>query len=360
MLALVLACSISAGGIRAQSSYTPVPYNFDRPPRQAPNQDFGPTGDASNFNISSEAANGYGQWCASDDGFWVLWGNDFNDYSVSNPAKPIPTGVISCGPLTVTTNSTNDPQHLYSPPDATDGLGGDIKVVANLQGSVRFVWPNSDGTAYIIEGFDDHQLDASYPPQLSLNFDGIPKPSNCTPLTCTGQTPTLYTITNIVSAGSGFDVAIDAEFLYILDGSGVLAYNLSDGSLFSGINLNIDATTIACDIRNQPNGPTFDACGPTAIGLAEQWCFNGSLQPPTNISPIRVGLPCNPDTNTELLVPYNSFFFRLYLRLRRLVSLLEAWQLPILHSLTRRQSASISTINWKQPLMLKAPIRLTR
>ncbi len=308
MLALVLACSISTGGVRGQGSYTPVNYNFDRPPRQAPNQVFGPPGELSypDFGISSEAANGYGQWCATDEGFWVLWGNDFNDYNVSNPAKPVPTGAISWGSLSITPNSTNDPNNLYSSPLAEDfGSEAVVKVVANLQGSVRFIWPNSVGTvgskvsnAYIIEGFDDHLLDASFPPQLSLNFEGIPKPTTCTPLTCTGQTPTLFPPVNIGFAGAGFDVAIDAKFLYVLDGGQVLTYNLSDGSLVSSIDIDFSATTIACDIRNEPSGPTFDVCGPTATSLAARWCINGTLKPIHSL-PITVELPC-PGGNEKL------------------------------------------------------------
>jgi hypothetical protein len=315
MLALFLACSISAGGLWAQT-YTPVPYIFDRPPRQAPTQNFnGNTADP-RFNISYEAANGYGQWCATDDGSWVLWGNDFNDYNVSNASKPIPTGVIASGPLNVT---TSDP--LYSPTPSTG-----VRVVANLQGSVRFIWWNSEtvdgvtgATAFVIEGFDDHQLNASYPPQLSLNFQGIPKSvTSCSPLICPNQTPTLFPVHAVFSTPIGgfsstsFDVAIDAKYLYIIcRGSEVFTYNLSDGSLASPspiiLTVNIGASTIACDVRNQPQGPTFDACGITATGIGTQCCFNGTLQGAHYLGPIVCGLPC-PGNVYEQLLPYNVYY----------------------------------------------------
>jgi hypothetical protein len=51
--------------------------------------------------------------------------------------------------------------------DNTPAPGGSmnrsqVKVAANLNGSVRYVWPNDAMNGFVIEGFDQDQIDISF------------------------------------------------------------------------------------------------------------------------------------------------------------------------------------------------------
>ncbi|MEP7234985.1 MAG: hypothetical protein ABI778_06790, partial [Ignavibacteriota bacterium] len=142
-------------GVEAQSSFTPVPYNFpnqvgsSRPTNFSQETPVAPqlsTGANDKYNIIASASNGYGQWVANPQGKWMLLSNSLLD---PDAVQNIPSGIIAEGYFSVGASATSE-----------------VKVVTNLKGSVRYVWPSGDRSSFVVQGFDAAQID--------ISFNGLP------------------------------------------------------------------------------------------------------------------------------------------------------------------------------------------
>ncbi len=274
MLALVLACSMSAAGLRAQ-----VAYNFQHPDEVAvPFHYYTTPVGWDVLTMDCLAANGYGQWTSSSSTTnangapsCFLLANKLQ-HMPNDSGNPIwddaQTGVLASKKFTfIGTDS-------YPTADA-------IKNAANLQGNVRWVWLNNARNAFYIEGFDpgSRGIDISFSSLNAPTSDpSIVKASNA--LGSTYPLTTGHTVVSSSAEGSPldrFDIAMDASYTYIVweeatTSHGVLSYSiwamvvkLSDGSIalaptrvdplggLGGVR-----PTIAVDVRNSGSITPFD------------------------------------------------------------------------------------------------------
>lgn len=307
ILALVLACSISAGRLRAQTFITNTEYNF-RVQQATDEQSYGNPSIADPvpvLSMSCLAANGYGQWTLSttpgkgtnlntgslgSDEFpsgWYLLGNGLYQPStgyistdVTHHPQCIPPGVVQCG-----TFPTSNP--IPSP--------AQVKAVANLDGMVAFIWANSGGTAFVQSGFTSADVDISLSflsnptPWTSLSSPGNMKVVSSSIHTAPAGPPTLTDWLpipvgpNMITALAGdwhdvFDVSADASFIYIVWGSipatppgsneqiWVTVVPIGSATPVAGFPMMIPGSgdkcvnpTITCDPRNNRGGGTYPA-----------------------------------------------------------------------------------------------------
>ncbi len=305
MLALVLACSISAGGVRAQT-FTQVSYNFLSAPDIVAD---GLNSYSTTLTMNSLAANGTGQWTSFNPGGtgnWALLGNHLLNAASDGSFHG---GIVQTGTLANSMPTNRD----------------EIKVTANLQGAVRYVCPDPSRHYFIIQGFDEGILDPAHA-QIIFPENGInlTVPSSTLPV----KSP-MYSFNATVSTyWSGdnefqsvipstaenprdeFDVASDNTYIYITwetytDGVFkvfAIAIKLLDGSValcpvFLGNGIR---PTIAADVRNSPSAPSFDAAwisGAALNGIYYRTCLNGSLSSPYTLTPLMQMPNGTPDVN---------------------------------------------------------------
>lgn len=293
---------------RGQTSFTPVPYNFPNSPL------VNSTGFTDQNNINHDllnllwtASNGYGIWGVVSgpaggvaSGRWCLLSNELQNESTLSASTISPSGAIAEGDL------------------GYIGHNKDIKVAANLQGQVRYVWPDESirtghdlRDQFVVKGFDN--------PDIHINFSGIPQIAN--------SRNVIYSpVTNypIIPTGAGnkvanfefwlfdhFDIAMDAKYLYIVwviykaNTDGTLNYQIwATAQLLSspytieyaphridgGTDPNNGSArrpTVDCDRRNSPNSPAFDVAfisnipdpGQGGVGsVCHSWVHNGIFE----------------------------------------------------------------------------------
>ncbi|HET9136388.1 MAG TPA: hypothetical protein VFO76_07120, partial [Candidatus Kapabacteria bacterium] len=227
--------------------YTPVPYNFQNPMFFS-GGDVDGNADNHATNIISLAANGYGQWAVTDKGEWMLLGNHLvSSDAVQTPVTP--PGIVEMGSFV----------HLgptLTKPDPN------VKVVANLKGSVRYVGLKYNAATgkpmgFYIEGFDDSHASLISNRKININLADMYGTASTSRHIITSlitsypdadidDIPNQIFKMNIVTANSGtpnansnppntdqgnpfhldpyfepdwrdfFDVAIDAKYLYIV------------------------------------------------------------------------------------------------------------------------------------------------
>jgi hypothetical protein len=249
-------------------TYTPVAYEFqDYPFENATTIDFDPNLQDVPREYTWMAANGYGQWVPIVNGsssYWSLLSNaSFNQNGSVTP--PIPHGTVAMG------NFNNPPNN------------GQIKVAANLAGSVRYVWLDAERANFIIEGFNDQSFGATTQAekQIDISINGLPKAAVKRAVIKAGifSYPSIP-VTSIVTTDvdpewiNHFDIAMDKKFLYIV----FTKYDpTEDPVLGTPLKIHIRAVdlitgvvhssygdirgfrpTIACDVRNAPENPTFN------------------------------------------------------------------------------------------------------
>jgi hypothetical protein len=225
----MIGCLLASTVMKAQSSFTPVQYNF--PNGYGTNSSgyteiAGQTTATRRFGAQYASSNGYGTWIVTRDGGWALLGDTLNSEAIvsNHPELSVPSGIIASGLI---------------PGAPTTG----IKVAANLNGSVRYVWfqqsdPASQASPWEmkIAGFDDHdQLGGAFPTHNIndiRNLSGLPNSGNyhniCGPINVSSIFIPIYleystnswTFLNLNSSDDTdwrdkFDIAMDAKFLYI-------------------------------------------------------------------------------------------------------------------------------------------------
>lgn len=153
MLAVEFAFVFLMNGTGMGQSFTPVPYQFSNVPGR--NSD-GYTNylntslntnshSKQNINFTGAASNNYGTWSVDDAGNWYLLSNLLNDESTTSI---VPSGIVATGAFYPHTynNSNNVPTKDIA-------VKGEVKVAANLNGNVRYVWINHEGN-FVIQGLD--------------------------------------------------------------------------------------------------------------------------------------------------------------------------------------------------------------
>ncbi len=283
-------------GVKGQN-FTSVPYNFPDKPLSNNNGYNGTT----LMGMQWTAANGYGIWgVLGTSGNWVLMSNELQNENSTSASTTSPSGVVAEGSL------------------GYEGINQDIKVAANLQGQVRYVWPDeSTGHSreqFVVKGFNNVDI--------HINFAGIPTVVNSrniiyTPINATPVVPTSlgHNVPTINLAGIGeiewadfFDIAMDAKYLYIVWETYSIntdqtknyqiwataqlltsPYTIAFGPqrIDGGTDVNNGSArrpTVACDVRNSPSSPTFDVAFLTYISdpgqfgagsIAHSWVHNG-------------------------------------------------------------------------------------
>ncbi len=220
MLALFLACSISAGGLSAQTAYNFGPTALDIP---------AVTGSGQNIlTMDCFAANGYGQWTSSSNttnsiGYKAcfLLSNQLNSKPGSGSWDDAMAGVLGVKQFTYNNSDVYPyPTDVY-PTEA-------IKCVANLKGNVRYVWIDNTSARdqFYVEGFDP-ATSTNASTGIGIDFVGLGSGSSSAAILKNSTTATYYT-EGVISSGTlvsstnealypdMFDVAIDANYLYIV------------------------------------------------------------------------------------------------------------------------------------------------
>lgn len=240
-------------------AYTPIQYKFQDKPNQTSDLN-----SASLPSFPSMASNGYGLWVVDGRADrWLLLGNGIAQMDTTANLV-VPPGTIASGTLS--------PYNI-----------GEAKVAANLNGSVRFVWYDELNQEFVVQGFNDQSFDTSdtNQKQIDINISALPKPS----LTRSVIKRDIFEYPRVSAPGvlntvtdsdwrNEFDIAIDRKYLYIV----YRLYNASadtiNGKPFSIVikatelktgtvtntysKLDAFRPTIACDVRNNPDAPTFD------------------------------------------------------------------------------------------------------
>ncbi|HET9136576.1 MAG TPA: hypothetical protein VFO76_08060, partial [Candidatus Kapabacteria bacterium] len=273
---LVVSALLNTAGWGQSSNYAPVDYNFQKEPFPFTGSVLGHTFAASDNayyepNLSCLAANGYGQWTAGtgpgvnigqttnfNNPQWFLLSNMLCDGDITIPNKVRPKGIVASGSFL---NPRPTKEHSIT--------GVVIKVCTNLQGRVRYVWPNWDTSTgkyegFVIQGFNDSRwgaVELSSSQQIDIGLASM----NETPV----QNPetrkiVVKPIFNYVRVGAAeqflkvpnmnlkigvptgspddpvyefdwrdvYDIAMDTKFLYIVwedvtdDGNGIYSWNV--------------------------------------------------------------------------------------------------------------------------------------
>lgn len=259
----------------AAQSFTPVNYNFTPVPAEADNVSQVAPLYSTRHDFISMAANGYGQWVAESkvgDEF-VNWGLLSNTCADENTLAdpPTPTEAVDGGVF----------------PDEYATTGAHVKVAANLNGSVRYVFSVPFGSPYYpgfyIAGTNDIQFGGANPAdkQIDPRFVDFSKTLSTRRLVKAGLSvyPAVSATVAQVSNDDPdwkdlFDVAMDKNFLYIVWTVPNPQPNPPSDQLYSisgvAINLITNAVTgfsggfgfrptVACDVRNAPTSPNCDA-----------------------------------------------------------------------------------------------------
>ncbi len=295
MLTFCIVIFFGLSGPRAQT-FTQVNYNF---PALTVGPDIVADGLNSNsmtLTMNSLAANGTGQWTlfpGGVNGNWALLGNHL--FAAASDAS-YHGGIVQTGTLA---------NPMPTNPD-------EIKGVANLQGSVRYICPDPSRNFFTVQGFDEAVSDMGTF-QIDFSFMNgssgmeLTDPTSTVPVKSamrlfsttvstfwTGDNENQPIIPSTVeNPRDEFDVAIDNTYLYITwetytDGLFkvfAIALRLSDGSVASGPVLLGSGTrpTIASDFRSSPfTGPSFDVAwipGPASQGVNYRTMWNGVLSP---------------------------------------------------------------------------------
>ncbi len=254
-------------------SYTPPSYRIVDQPLEAYKEAPFDDGDATHHQFEAMAANGYGQWVfeqySSYAPGWRLLANSSSD---SNTAT---------APIT--------PNEIVEHGTFAEATTGRIKVAANLDGSVRYVWHDLINPEFVVEGFNDHtftglntnenQIDVRF-----LNFSQndttrhlITKPIFAYPHVVLPADMIGDSIDDPVWKDH-FDIAMDKNFLYIVYtiptvGWTPLLYPIDQkySVVVKAMNLRTQVVTtyaypsayghrptISCDVRNAPDTATFD------------------------------------------------------------------------------------------------------
>jgi hypothetical protein len=229
------------------------------------------------------AANGYGQWTMTSatntnhtstepaNGWFLL----------TNTLQVIHDGLTSTG-------ST-----IASSGQFSGAVPTEPKITANVDGRVRYVWPDpSTRNTFIVQGLNDQrgsttsekQIDISFPLPTIANAYGSLYPVNpskpifpyaAASVVGGGNT---YTISNTASDfRDRFDGASDSNYLYITwrsefaaqPGIYAMALDIRNNSVvltptFVGTGVQ---PTIACDVRNAPSSPDFYVAYLDAVGV---------------------------------------------------------------------------------------------
>jgi hypothetical protein len=226
-------------------------------------------------------------WDPTNQPAWALLSNllakpseRYDDGDYANHPGCQPPGLISGGKLAGT----------YP----TSANNSNVKVVANLNGSVRYVWVeqiSSGRQAFVVQGFNTAtgSVDATH--QINITLDGLPNATQSRQMIKNpinhylpggGDVSTLdgssnsHQVTDETAGGGSnyhqdeFDIAIDKKYLYIIWESGggiyVKVLNLDNGSTGGDGSTAIAAfpvttagqhPTIACDVRRNPSSPEF-------------------------------------------------------------------------------------------------------
>ncbi|HET9136291.1 MAG TPA: hypothetical protein VFO76_06635, partial [Candidatus Kapabacteria bacterium] len=269
-----------------------------------------------NLTMGCLAANGYGQWTMSSNT------GTYSDVSTTGSWKfsPDQTPLVATQTWNQASgwfllgNMIGQPSLDYDPLDDVNhpgcqppGIvsGGQFqgafpspykpKAVANLVGSVRYVWPSGTRTSFVVQGFNDDRGPDAARQQINISLNGFPNPVLNRQIIKKSiylypTVPTLGLITGTISTTGDhtvnntegdlrdvFDVACDAKYLYIVWTSvanlpaGVTqeiwatAIDLSSGNPVTGFPIVVSLPsgsgrrpTVACDVRNSPGSPTFD------------------------------------------------------------------------------------------------------
>ncbi len=304
MLALILACSISAGGVRAQNN---PEYNFQQ--QSLPDgTSYATTDLVPVLTMDCLAANGYGQWTLSskwggnaNSGIytpgWYLLENALREPSESTPPGCQPPGVVDYGEH-VTTGYT---------PTGNSCMGGSYnahapagpKAATNLDGWTCFVWVDATNQQFDVEFFS--------PADIDISLQGLPTNTHIVTSPPSPQTihatpiPIPNTVVSETDPRDDFDIAMDAKFLYITWCTGspkqiwVTAVQLSTLTFtpVAGFPMQVGSSpngqypTIACSARNNRVGstPSFVVGYLTSVGgspAAKSW--NGSAWTSYNFS----------------------------------------------------------------------------
>ncbi len=297
MLALVLACTISTGGMRAQMN---AEYKF-RQQSVVNGTAYDANGDpVPVLSMDCLAANGYGQWAFSSTpgqgsyggisganefpAGWYLLENGM--YAPSVGWKPmdavhhpycIPPGVVQSGPL------------------SGGALPTELEVTANLDGTEDYVWPDrtTSGATFVVNQFTTNDVDISLAflsnptPWTSLSNPGnmmvvtnpihnaspeIPTSTSCG---CSGPTCDHNVVTTSPYQDE-FQITCDARFLYIVWCSSSNLCAAPTSEVWATVVYRATLTTVsgwpkelgnglkptvACDPRNNrtSNSPAFEA-----------------------------------------------------------------------------------------------------
>jgi hypothetical protein len=284
MLALLLSVLVNVGW---GQSFTAVPYNFQDEP-SFNNNGFKISPQITNkLKFTSTAANNYGIWATSHEGYWYLLSNDMqNETPASSGQAAVPSGVVDFGRLQGV---------LSTDPDIEKIIPSQTKVVANLDGSVRFIsiraikMVSSDGL-FLVQGFNDNTRTDKYTDpihrQIDIGFSGVSPKTDPLLKKIVKKDIIVYNnnVSDLVNGANrrqyldekdwrnSFDVACDKNFIYIVWEWGNVAQarkeiyatvlRMSDGQV-------VDNTwprhiapgarpSVACNVRNESNQPKFD------------------------------------------------------------------------------------------------------
>ncbi len=290
ILFIVLSALVQIGLLPdvGSAQYTAVPYGFQNNPAAV--QIYDPAGDLP-VDFTCIAANGYGQWMyGTDNGIPAAYLVGDSLSNISTGSSPRPNGIVGVSDF------SND-QYKY-----------EVKVAANLVGSVRYVWPNDTRSGFVIRGLNDSRGTQGTQINIALGGNLNPLPSR---QIISGSPYSVTTVSNDVSNiyyymggwppftenepivqgvqeadwRDQWDIAMDAKYLYLVwehyDGNYngyelfVNAILLSDGSIAPSFpkwlnnrqNAQYDTSvsvgrgrrpTISCNVRNSPTVPTFE------------------------------------------------------------------------------------------------------
>jgi hypothetical protein len=269
MFVCLLLVSVNIGW--GQGAYTPIPYKFQDQPHQTSNLAY-----PALPSVPSMASNGYGLWAVDGrSNKWLLLGNGIaQPDTTANLA--VPPGTVASGVLDVITN-------------------GEAKVAANLNGSVRYVWYDPVNQEFVVQGFNDQSFGNSdtNQRQIDISISTLPKPLQARSVI---KRP-IYEYPRVSAPGviktitdldwrNEFDIAMDRKYLYLVyrlynasadtvNGKPysivIKAIELTTSTVSTYARLNAFRPTIACDVRNNPEAPTFDVGHLEPIVASSTW-----------------------------------------------------------------------------------------
>lgn len=207
---VALLISIMESAVFAQTTFTPVDYNFPNGFGKMANNytNYHTPNSSYSVELPLSASNGYGTWTYTTAGKWMLIGDTLTDESTTNSLGSQPSGILAAGDIPFPNGHTTNR----------------IKVAANLNGSVRYVWVDpQDNHRLFVGGFDDHSTGRNI---NGTDLSGLNShATNARELTGTMHVSQSMYIKNSAAAVIDYqqdddwrdvlDISMDSKYLYI-------------------------------------------------------------------------------------------------------------------------------------------------